>query len=137
MDSMDIDTADDGAPPAPPAAASAPRSAPAPPLRRDPTPAALACLTEGLAAFAREQARRALGDDLFEYYLPPADADARALLRYTRDKWISVFSDSPLEAHRTVLERLEDAAHASRRAVNPLPAATASACRALYARGLR
>lgn len=132
---MDIDTADGGTTPAPPAAVPAPAPSPPAPPRRDPTPAALACLTEGLAAFAHEQARRALGDDLFEYYLPPADADARALLRYTRDKWIGVFSDSPLEAHRAALDRLEDTAHASRRALNPLPAATAGACRAL--RGLR
>lgn len=135
---MDIDTADGGAAPAPPRAPSPPPSAsapPPPPPRRDPTPAALAALTEGLAAFAHEQARRALGDDLFEFYLPPPDADARALLRYTRDKWIGVFSDSPLEPHRAALERLEDVAHASRRAVNPLPAATAGACPARPAPG--
>jgi hypothetical protein len=42
-----------------------------------------------------------------------------------RRKWLGVFADSPLEPHRTALERLEDVAGAAQRALNPLPRATA------------
>jgi hypothetical protein len=110
-DSMDIE----------PAVSAASASAPLPPPPGDVTAAALAVLAEGLGPFVTEQARRALGDDMFEFYLPPPCVDIAGLLRYVRSKWLGIFADSVLEPQRAALERLEDVAHASRRAVNPLP----------------
>jgi hypothetical protein len=83
--------------------------------------AALELLHEGLRPFILTAARAALGEELYSFYLPPDDADAAALLRYVRAKWLAVFSDTPLEPHAATIDRLVDVAVDARRARNPLP----------------
>lgn len=81
--------------------------------------AALAELYDALLPFVTEQAKISLGS-LYENYLPPADADIFGLLKYVQNKWLSIFSDSPLEHHKSTIERLREAAYAQRRALNPM-----------------
>lgn len=81
--------------------------------------AALAELHDALSPFIVEQVKISLGD-LGDSYLPPPAADIFGLLKYVQNKWLSIFSDSPLEHHKSAIKRLSEAAYANRRTLNPM-----------------
>jgi Zc3h12a-like Ribonuclease NYN domain len=91
------------------------------------TSAALTLLMEGLQPFVLTSVRAALGEDLYKEYLPPVNADCFALLKYIRNMWLSVFTDTSLNPLSATIDRLTDIAHSIRRAFNPIRNAAVSA----------
>lgn len=88
---------------------------------------ALSIFRDALSPFITASVRRALGEDMYTFYLPRPNAHLGELLKYVVDKWQNIFSDTPLDPFRPTVERLVETAYANRRALNPLPKRDADA----------